>query len=339
MGAGSCRGFEYPVRCLPMAPRLLTDLLPPSLSGRHRSALEWFEQHAGEEVPWPRPLSDGTLLATRAKGIYKPAWSEFALSVRQTLDGPYPDRAVEQKQNGTWSYDYYQEGLDVDDRDLAFTNRGLISCLNQVIPVGVLIQTQPKPRVRYRVLGLALVSGYGDGYFSLEGFSDFVAKDIVKAKATDPRLAVAWGRADAIASAFEPRRVEDERRRALASIAVRQGQPGFRRTLLKAYEGRCAITNYDAAESLEAAHIVPYRGPVTNHPSNGLLLRADLHSLFDLGLVAVDTDPSAWSLVVSPEIRKSSYETYHGARVRRPLDPLFYPSTGALRQHREQAGF
>src|SRR5271155_3471993 len=39
---------------------------------------------------------------------------------------------------------------------------------------------------------------------------------------------------------------------------------------------------------LEAAHISPYRGLQSNHPQNGLLLRADLHSLFDLGMLAVD---------------------------------------------------
>lgn len=40
-------------------------------------------------------------------------------------------------------------------------------------------------------------------------------------------------------------------------------------------------------ETLEAAHIVPYQGPGTNHSLNGLLLRADLHTLFDLGLLAI----------------------------------------------------
>jgi len=320
-------------------PSILTDMLPPGLSARHRMALEWFAEHAGQEVPWPRPLPDGTRLVTLAKGIYKPAGSEFALSIRQTLSGPYPDRAVEHKTDGTWSYDYYQEGLDVDDRDLAYGNRGLLNCLNQLVPVGVLIQTHPKPRVRYHVLGLALVTNYGDGYFRLEGISDSVSSAVRRPTAAESHLGAARERADAIAALFDPRRVEDERRRVLSSISVRQGQPGFRRTLLKAYGGRCAVTNYDASEALEAAHIVAYRGPVTNHPSNGLLLRADLHSLFDLGLVAVDVESGGWPLLLAPDIRGTSYSKYHGTELRRPQDPLFHPSTEALRQHREQAGF
>ncbi|MEH1887220.1 MULTISPECIES: HNH endonuclease signature motif containing protein [unclassified Nostoc] len=41
------------------------------------------------------------------------------------------------------------------------------------------------------------------------------------------------------------------------------------------------ITNFDAEVALEAAHIIPYSETENNHPSNGLLLRADLHTLFD----------------------------------------------------------
>ena len=55
------------------------------LPARHRSALSWFEEHAGTVQRWPAPLSDETLLASKAKGIYKPRWSEYALSVRQSL--------------------------------------------------------------------------------------------------------------------------------------------------------------------------------------------------------------------------------------------------------------
>jgi predicted restriction endonuclease len=96
------------------------------------------------------------------------------------------------------------------------------------------------------------------------------------------------------------------------------------------------VTSYDASEALEAAHIVPYRGPVTNHPSNGLLLRADLHSLFDLGLVAVDTT-SELRLLVSKEIERTSYAQMKGSVLSVPDDPALYPSLEALKQHRDWA--
>jgi len=52
------------------------------LPDQHRLALEWFIEHADSDQPWPAPLPDGSLLVTRAKGIYKPNWSRYALSVR-----------------------------------------------------------------------------------------------------------------------------------------------------------------------------------------------------------------------------------------------------------------
>ncbi len=61
------------------------------VSVQHRTALKWFIEHTGTTLPWPTPLSDGTLLATKAKGIYKPKWTRYALSVRQTLNSPYYD--------------------------------------------------------------------------------------------------------------------------------------------------------------------------------------------------------------------------------------------------------
>ena len=88
-------------------------------------------------------------------------------------------------------------------------------------------------------------------------------------------------------SEFVPQSGNDARKRVARSIAVRRGQPKFRRALLDAYGSKCCITRCDAPEALEAAHILPYRGDETNHVQNGLLMRADIHTLFDLGLIAV----------------------------------------------------
>jgi hypothetical protein len=122
-------------------------------------------------LAWPAPLSDGTILATRAKGIYKPNWTKYALSVRQTLNSPYHDSAPSIRPDGTWSYSYYQENSNPMDRDLAYTNRALLACYEDRIPVGVMRQISIKPQVRYHVVGLALVTKWEAGYFYLEGFS------------------------------------------------------------------------------------------------------------------------------------------------------------------------
>lgn len=130
---------------------------------------------------------------------------------------------------------------------------------------------------------------------------------------------------------FDPNDEEDARRRQLRAIAIRQGQPRFRHKLLRAYEHRCAITNCDATDALEAAHILPYTNERRNHISNGLLLRADVHTLFDLGLVAVDED---LNILVAPGLRASQYGLeLSGRTLRVPTDPSCWPNREALKMH------
>lgn len=115
---------------------------------------------------------------------------------------------------------------------------------------------------------------------------------------------------DADDPAFDPDSVTDERERALRAIRVRRGQAGFRAALMAAYGGRCAITGCAVADVLEAAHIYPYSGKLTNHVSNGLLLRADLHTLYDCGLIAIE--PNTRQVVVAKALQGSSYAKMAG---------------------------
>jgi len=105
---------------------------------------------------------------------------------------------------------------------------------------------------------------------------------------------------------FLPEDVEDQRNRALRSIVQRQGQREFRAALLHAYGNRCAMTGCGVVDVLEAAHIHRYMGKETNLVSNGLLLRADVHTLFDLNLVGVDTP--TMRICVAPSLAGSTYE-------------------------------
>jgi len=104
---------------------------------------------------------------------------------------------------------------------------------------------------------------------------------------------------------FVPENVEDQRNRVLRSIVQRQGQQEFRMALMSAYESKCAMTGCEVVDVLEAAHIHRYLGEETNVVSNGLLLRADVHTLFDLKLVGVDV--STMRICVAPRLEGSSY--------------------------------
>jgi predicted restriction endonuclease len=79
---------------------------------------------------------------------------------------------------------------------------------------------------------------------------------------------------------------------------------------------------------LEATHIIPKAGPLTYHVTNGLLLRADLHTLFDCGLIGVD--PKTRQVVTAKELAGSTYVQFEGRRLRAPMDAAAGPSTKSL---------
>jgi hypothetical protein len=115
-------------------------------------------------------------------------------------------------------------------------------------------------------------------------------------------------------------------------IAQRRGQPAFRAKLLAAYGRKCAVTGEAAEDVLEAAHIDPYSTSGCNDLSNGLLLRADVHTLFDLHLLAIDP---AGRLEVSPKLRDTSYAALAGVSVAVPGDSRATPNPRRLATHRE----
>ena len=135
---------------------------------------------------------------------------------------------------------------------------------------------------------------------------------------------------------FDPDNGKDGRNQVIESIIRRRGLPSFRQQLLAAYEYRCAITNFNARDALEAAYIMPFRGKFTHHPSNGLLLRSDLHTLFDLGKIAIET--RTMTLVLADELTESSYKILAGRPLRFPRDEELRPNAEALDLHRRLAG-
>lgn len=137
-------------------------------------------------------------------------------------------------------------------------------------------------------------------------------------------------------SAFDPTGIEDARERVLSSIVRRRGQSSFRNALLSAYQGKCVVTGCAVEAVLEAAHIIPYKGVQTNHVGNGLLLRGDWHTLFDLRMVTVD--PDTMCLVVSPKLAGTGYDDFHGKPISLPDDPVNWPSKEALKQHQQESG-
>ena len=127
---------------------------------------------------------------------------------------------------------------------------------------------------------------------------------------------------------YDPSNLEDVRAIIEREVRERLGQQGFRSAILGAYGGRCAISGCAVPDVLEAAHICPYRGPHTNSAANGILLRADLHALFDRGLVTIDAETTR--VRVSPSLEGSEYWRYQHRRLKLPRG-----SEAALRAREE----
>ncbi|MEU8379547.1 HNH endonuclease [Streptosporangium sp. NPDC048865] len=73
-----------------------------------------------------------------------------------------------------------------------------------------------------------------------------------------------------------------------ATVRVRVGQSSFRRDLLDTFGAVCAFSGPGPEQALEAAHLYSYAANGKHQKGGGLLLRRDLHRLFDLGLIAVN---------------------------------------------------
>lgn len=122
--------------------------------------------------------------------------------------------------------------------------------------------------------------------------------------------------------------------RTLAEIHVRRGQAEFRRALLSAYGARCAVTGSATEAVLEAAHIHPYRGGHTNMVTNGLLLRADIHTLFDLCLLTVTVEGGRYIVRVGPAVTEPAYRALDGQPLRvLPKSRNALPSRRLLADH------
>ena len=120
-------------------------------------------------------------------------------------------------------------------------------------------------------------------------------------------------------------------------IEPRLGQGAFRAMVTDVYRRRCAVTRERTLPALDAAHIRPYGEGGEHELKNGLLLRGDLHRLFDAGYVTVTP---AMDFEVSPRIREEfengrDYYALHGKRIDKPDPIIARPDPKALAWHNE----
>jgi putative restriction endonuclease len=121
-------------------------------------------------------------------------------------------------------------------------------------------------------------------------------------------------------------------------VYPRIGQGAFKVMVTEAYHRRCAITGEKTLPVLEASHIQPYSQNGPHLTSNGLLLRRDIHALFDRGYITVNED---YQIEVSKRIKEDygngrEYYALHGKKlVEIPERPEERPSKQFLLWHNE----
>ena len=120
-------------------------------------------------------------------------------------------------------------------------------------------------------------------------------------------------------------------------IQPRLGQGAFRALVTDIYNRRCAVTQERTLPVLEAAHIRPYSDDGAHEAQNGLLLRSDIHTLFDRGYVTVKPD---LQFLVSKQIKARFYNGRHyndmsGTVLTVPEQSELWPDPAALKWHNE----
>lgn len=120
-------------------------------------------------------------------------------------------------------------------------------------------------------------------------------------------------------------------------VRPRLGQGAFRIVVTDNYRRRCAVSGERTLPALDAAHIQPFANGGEHEASNGILLRRDIHSLFDLGYVTVSPD---MKFEVSKRIREEyengrHYYAMHGTSILLPEDVRRHPARAALTWHNE----
>jgi putative restriction endonuclease len=120
-----------------------------------------------------------------------------------------------------------------------------------------------------------------------------------------------------------------------AMYVPRRGQGAFRLMVMDAYERKCAVTGEKTLPALEAAHIRPFSDVQSHDVGNGLLLRSDVHKLYDQGYVTVTPD---YRFRVSKRIKEQFnngviYYDLDDSPIRLPADKAQFPDAGSLEWH------
>jgi hypothetical protein len=271
------------------------------------------------------------------EGIYKPAWSNYALSIASMLKSPYSDQTHFHPDRTWWMhYSPKAGGLDLA------ANASVIRCMTDAEPLLVLKQISTKDSnsgAQHRLLGLGLVEAFDpvNQLFQIRGVPADRFTDYLDTPLTDDLIETAL-RLESLEQ-WQPFVKED---RVLYHVNAQKRDQAFRDVVLGNYDRTCAVTGqkfvYSLTVEADAAHIISKGVRGTDDPRNGLALSRSAHWAFDQGIFTLSDQ---YEVIIHPSAKQDSLNAFpllemDRKRILLPSDSAYLPHPEALAWHRSE---
>ena len=308
--------------------------------------LSELTKYTGKRVTWHFIKQTAQFIPTIDRfhnlitGIYKPAWSEYALSIVIGIGSPYEHKdEVLFLDDGRWLMTYSPRagGLQIAD------NRALVKCMDERVTIGVFHQLTDRADRQhgstYRVLGLGLVTNYdaSTDVFFVESV-DRLALQKVTSTVSDETVRYEIELYSQVMNVFEPF-VKEESITYTASIPKRD--KAFREIVVREYDFTCAVceTKFRVNNLIEAtaAHIIPIHKNGSDDPRNGLSLCRTHHWAFDSGIFTLTDN---YEVLLSPVVEQAESHNFTLLEMEKktillPGNEIIHPHQKAIRWHRD----
>ena len=273
-------------------------------------------------------------------GIFKPAWSDYALSIVIRTTSPYEDKdEVIFLQDSRWLMTYSPRagGLQIAD------NRALVKCMDERVPIGVFRQLTDKTNHQhgstYRILGLGLITDYDANrdVFIIES-ADRSALEVITNTIVDEAARYEVQLYAQIMNQFQPFVREES---ITYATEIPQRDKAFREIVVREYDYTCAICEmkfyWNGLAEATAAHIIPKHKNGTDDPRNGLSLCRTHHWAFDAGIFTLSNN---YEILLSPVIQEADSHNFsllemEGKPALLPANNILQPHPDAVKWHRE----
>ncbi|MBN1219727.1 MAG: HNH endonuclease [Anaerolineae bacterium] len=277
-------------------------------------------------------------------GIFKPAWSGYALCILIKQGSIYEDKdEFVFLDDGRWlmTYSPRKGGLEIPD------NVALANCMQDKVPVGVIAQITPKTHKKsgstYQILGLGIVTDYNpiQDVFEIQSI-DWDTLENVTSIMKDEEERYQVQLYAQLANEFRPF-VKEEL--VTYSVSAPKREASFRKVLLQEYQYTCAICNLkfklDNLVEAQAVHIVPKKENGTDDPRNGIAMCRTHHWAFDNGIFSLTNNRE---IILSEKIYQAELSNFPLVEMNHrpillPQNELIRPHSEALTWHRNYHGF